>query len=159
MFDAELFVLAGFGLFLAVLFKIGAPGKLIGALDARSNRISNELAEAERLRSEAEALLASFEKKRAEAEAEAAAIVASARAEADMMAAESRKRLEEFVARGEKQIRDKIAQAEASAVAEVRSAAADTASRIAEAVLRGGVNGGKDFVADGIRELRSLTAH
>jgi F-type H+-transporting ATPase subunit b len=76
-----------------------------------------------------------------------------------MMASEARKRLAEFVARGEKQIKDKIAQAEASAIAEVRSAAADSATQLAEAVLRGGVNGGKDFVADGIRELRALTTH
>jgi F-type H+-transporting ATPase subunit b len=154
--DAEVFVAIGFALFLGVLIKAGAHVKLFGALDSRSSRIKNELAEAQKLRSEAEELLASFEHKRAEAEAEAAAIVASARAEADMIAAEARKRLEEFIARGDKQIKDKIAQAEAAAVGEVRSAAADSATKIAEAVLRGGVSGGKDFVADGIRELRAL---
>jgi len=74
-------------------------------LDARSNRIKNELAEAQKLRSEAEALLASFEQKRKDAEAEAAAIVAQAKSEAEMIAVEARKRLEEFVARGDKQIR------------------------------------------------------
>ncbi|MFY9629480.1 MAG: ATP F0F1 synthase subunit B [Methylocystis sp.] len=154
--DAELFVAAGFALFLGVLIKVGAHSKLFGALDARSNRIKNELAEAQKLRSEAEALLASFEQKRKDAEAEAAAIVAQAKSEAEMIAVEARKRLEEFVARGDKQIRDKIGQAEAQAVAEVRSAAADSATRLAEAVLRSGVAGGKDFVADGIRELRAL---
>jgi len=154
--DAELFVAVGFTLFLGVLLKVGAHNKLFGALDARINRVKSELAEAQKLRAEAEALLASFEQKRTEAEAEAAAIVARAKSEADMIAAEARKRLDEFVARGDKQIKDKIAQAEAQAVAEVRAAAADAAVKVAEGVLLGGVSGGKDFVADGIRQLGAL---
>jgi F-type H+-transporting ATPase subunit b len=154
--DAELFVAVGFALFLGVLIKVRAPDMLLGALDARINRVKSELAEAQKLRAEAEALLASFEQKRAEAEAEAAAIVARAKSEADMIAAEARKRVDEFVARGDKQIKDKIAQAEAQAVAEVRAAAADSAANIAESVLRGGVSGGKDFVAEGIQQLSAL---
>jgi len=154
--DAELFVAVGFALFLGVLIKVRAPDMLLGALDARINRVKSELAEAQKLRAEAEALLASFEQKRAEAEAEAAAIVARAKSEADMIAAEARKRVDEFVARGDKQIKDKIAQAEAQAVAEVRAAAADSAANIAESVLRGGVSGDKDFVAEGIQQLSAL---
>jgi F-type H+-transporting ATPase subunit b len=154
--DAELFVAAGFALFLGVLLKVGAHVKFFGALDARIDRVKSELAEAQKLRAEAEALLASFESKRAEAEAEAAAIVASAKAEADMIAAEARKRLDEHVARGDKQLKDKIAQAEAQAVAEVRAAAADSAANVAENILRRGVAGGKDFVAEGVRQLGAL---
>jgi F-type H+-transporting ATPase subunit b len=155
-FEAEVFVAVGFVIFLGVLLKVGAHVKLFGALDARIDRVKSELAEAQKLRAEAEALLASFENKRAEAEAEAAAIVASAKSEADMIAAEARKRLDEYVARGDKQIKDKIAQAEAQAVAEVRAAAADSAAKVAESILRGGVTGGKDFVAEGIRHLGAL---
>ncbi len=154
--DAELFVAVGFVLFLGVLLKVGAPGLVLGALDTRVNRIKSELAEAQKLRVEAEALLASFEQKRIQAEAEAAAIVALAKSEADLIAAEARKRLDEYVARGDKQIKDKIAQAEAQAVAEVRGAAADSAAKVAESVLRGGVSGGKDFVAEGIGALSAL---
>jgi F-type H+-transporting ATPase subunit b len=155
-FDAEVFVAVGFAIFLGVLFKVGAHGKVFGALDARIDRVKAELAEAQKLRAEAEALLASFEQKRTQAEADAAAIVARAKSEAEMIAAEARKRLDEYVARGDKQIKDKIAQAEAQAIAEVRAAAADSATRVAESVLRGGVVGGKDFVAEGIRQLGAL---
>jgi F-type H+-transporting ATPase subunit b len=155
-FEAEVFVAIGFALFLGVLLKVGAHTKFFGALDTRINRVKSELAEAQKLRAEAEALLASFEQKRTEAEAEAAAIVARAKSEADMIAAEARKRIDEFVARSDKQIKDKIAQAEAQAVAEVRAAAADSAANIAESVLRGGVSGGKDFVAEGIGQLGAL---
>lgn len=154
-FDAEFYVLVGFAIFIGVLIWVGAHSKFTALLDARIDRIKGELAEAERLRGEAETLLASFEKKRAEAEAEAKAIVAQAKEEAELIAAAGRKRLDEFVARGVKQVEQKIAQAEAQAAAEVRAAAADAAVRIAESALSKGV-GGKDFVAAGINEVKSL---
>jgi F-type H+-transporting ATPase subunit b len=154
-YDAELFVAIGFGIFLVVLGWVGAHKKVGAALDTRVNRIKGELAEAERLRTEAETLLASFEKKREEAEVEAKAIVAQARTEADMLTQEARQRLEEFVTRRTKQVEDKIAQAEAQATAEVRASAADAAVKIAEAVLRKGV-AGTDFVSAGISEVKSL---
>jgi F-type H+-transporting ATPase subunit b len=154
-FDAELFVAIGFAIFLGVLAWVGAHKKLATALDGRVNRIKSELAEAERLRSEAETLLASFEKRREEAEAEAKAIVAQAKTEAELLAQEARQRLEEFVVRRTRQVEEKIAQAEAQAAAEVRASAADAAVKIAEAVLRKGV-AGTDFVSAGIAEVRSL---
>jgi F-type H+-transporting ATPase subunit b len=154
-FDAEFYVAVGFAIFVGVLIWAGAHSKLTALLDSRINRIKSELAEAERLRGEAEALLASFETKRAEAEAEAKAIVAQAREEAEMIALEGRRRLDEFVARSVKQVEQKIAQAEAQAAAEVRAAAADAAVKIAEGALSKGA-GGKDFVAAGINEMKSL---
>jgi len=155
-YDAEFYVAVGFALFLGVLLKVGAPGKLAAAIDARTDRIKAELAEAERLRAEAEALLASFEQKRADAEAEAEAIVAAARDEADLLANEAKKRIEEFVARSVKQVDDKIASARLQATAEVRAAAADAAVKISEQILSKGAPGGADFVAAGIQNLRAL---
>ena len=154
--EAEVFVAIGFAIFLAILLKLRVPQMLVGAIDKRIDKVKGELAEAQRLRSEAEALLASFEQKKAEAEAEAAAIVARAKEEAEMIAAESRKRLEEWAARGDKQITDKIALAEAQAIAEVRAAAADAATKIAEAVLRAQPASGDPLVAEGIRGLKAL---
>ena len=74
--DAEFYVLVGFAIFLGVLLWAGAHSKFAALVDARIDKIKSELAEAERLRAEAETLLASFEQKRVEAEAEAKAIVA-----------------------------------------------------------------------------------
>lgn len=153
--DAEAYVLVGFTIFLGVLIWVGAHSKFAALIDARINRIKSELAEAERLRAEAEALLASFESKRAEADAEARAIVAQAKEEADLLAAEGRKRLDEFVARSVKQVEQKIAQAEAQASAEVRAAAAEAAVKVAEKVLAQGV-GETDFVAAGINQVKAL---
>ncbi len=156
LYDAEFFVACGFAIFIVALIYVRAHGSLLSVIDARINRIKSELAEAQKLRAEAEALLASFEQKRADAEADAAAIVASAKAEAELIANEGRKRLDEFVARGEKQIKDKIALAESQAVAEVRSAAADSAVKVAEHLLRSGAAGAHDFVAAGIKEVQAL---
>ena len=79
--------------------------------------------------------MASFEKKSAEAEASAAAIVAEARAQAEQLNVEAAERLKEFIARRTKQAEAKIALAEAQASAEVRAAAAEHAARAAEIVL------------------------
>ena len=85
-FDAEFFVLLGFLVFVGVLIYFGAHRMVLKALDARGEAIAAELAQAAKLRDEATALLASFEKKTAEAEANAAAIVAEARAQAEQLA-------------------------------------------------------------------------
>jgi F-type H+-transporting ATPase subunit b len=155
-FDAEFYVLIGFALFLGVLLWVGAHSKFTALIDGRINRIRNELTEAERLRTEAAELLASFEKKRADAESEARAIVAQAKEEAEMIAAEGRRKLDEFMVRSVKQVEQKIAQAEAQAAAEVRSAAADAAVKIAEGVLGRAAGGKSDFVAAGIAKVRAL---
>lgn len=154
--DAEFFVAVGFTIFLGVLIYVGAHKRVTAGIDSRVDRIKGELAEAERLRREAEELLASFERKTAEAEAEAKSIVEQAKREAEMIAQEARERLDEFVARGERQVTEKIAQAEAQASAEVRAAAADAAIRIAQSALQRGASGKVDFVSDGIAQLKSL---
>jgi F-type H+-transporting ATPase subunit b len=156
-FGAEFFVLLGFLVFVGILIYVGAPRMLLKALDARGEAIAAELAQAAKLREEATALLASFEKKTAEAEANAAAIVAEARAQAEQLAVEAADRMKDFIARRTKQAEAKIALAEAQAMAEVRSAAADHAAKAAEIVLTDQMQGsrGADLVAREIGALRS----
>ena len=69
LLEAEHFVALGFFLFLAVLAYYGVHSKLVGALDGRIDGVKKELAEAQKLREEAQTLLASFEAKRKAAEA------------------------------------------------------------------------------------------
>jgi len=135
-FDAEFFVTIGFLVFLCLLGYLGAHRMVLSSLDARGKAIADELAQAAKLRQEAQALLASFDKKRAEADAQAAAIVAEARAQAEQLAKDAAQRMEEFVTRRTAQAEAKIAFAEAQATADVRAAAADSAVRAAEIVLR-----------------------
>ena len=96
MHETENWVAIGFLFFLGLLVYLGAHRKLIDALDQRQARIKSELDEARRLRQEAQALLAEFERKGREAETEAAAIIAGAKAEAERLAAEAKARIGRF---------------------------------------------------------------
>jgi len=98
-FDASFFVALGFVLFVLLLGYVGVHTKIAGALDGRAKLIADELAEARRLREEAEAVLASYQSKAAQAQAEADAILRAAKEEAEALAAESAARMNEFVAR------------------------------------------------------------
>ncbi len=154
---AEFFVLLGFLVFVFLLFYFGAHKIVLNGLDARGKAIADELAQAAKLRQEAQALLASFDKKRSEAEAQAAAIVAEARAQAEQLAKDAALRMEEFITRRTAQAEAKIAFAESQAAAEVRAAAADHAVRAAEIVLRDESKGkaGAELVAREIGALKS----
>jgi F-type H+-transporting ATPase subunit b len=152
--DPEFFVLLGFLTFVGILIYFGAHRTVLKGLDARGQAIQAELDEAAKLREEATALMASFEKKSAEAEANAAAILAAARAQAEELAKDAAERLNEFIARRTRQAEAKIAFAEAQAAADVRAAAADRAAKAAEVVLRDQMQtGGADLVS---REITGL---
>jgi F-type H+-transporting ATPase subunit b len=155
--DPEFWVLLAFVIFIGVLVKFGVPKLALSALDERGARIKQALDEAQRLRSEAQAVLVQYQQKRAEAEKEAQAIIVSARVEAERLASEAKGKVEEFVARRTKMAESKIAQAEAQALADVRAAAADAAVAAAEKILTETTKGkvGDDLIAQGIRDLKA----
>ncbi len=133
--DATFFAMIGLFIFLALVVYLKVPGMMAKSLDDRADQIRNELSEAKRLREEAQHLLAEYQRKRKEAEAEAANIVAAAEREAEMFTAEAKKKTEEFVANRTAVSEAKIKQAEADAMKQVRSAAVDLAIAAAESVL------------------------
>jgi F-type H+-transporting ATPase subunit b len=155
--DPEFWVLLAFVIFIGVLVKFGVPKMALSALDERGARIKQALDEAQRLRSEAQAVLAQYQQKRAEAEKEAQAIIVSARVEAERLAGEAKGKVEEFVARRTKMAESKIAQAEAQALADVRAAAADAAVAAAEKILVQTTHGAaaESLIAKGISDLKS----
>jgi F-type H+-transporting ATPase subunit b len=155
MQEGENWVALAFVLFLGLLVYMGAHRRIADALDQRQARIKAELDEARRLREEAQALLAEFERKGREAEGEAEAIIASAKVEAERLAVEAKARMEDFVARRTKMAETKIAQAEAQALADVRSAAADAAVAAAEKILTSTAKGkvAEDLLAQGIADV------
>ena len=59
--SAEFWVAVAFVIFWGILFYYGVPGKVLGQLDSRGKRIAGELAEAKRLRQDAERLLKEYE--------------------------------------------------------------------------------------------------
>lgn len=134
-FDATFFAFVGLVLFFVLIAYLKVPAIVAKSLDERSDRIREELAEAKRLREEAQHLLAEYQRKRKEAEAEAAGILAAAEREAAMLTAEAKQKTEEFVARRTALSEQKIKQAETDAVNAVRVAAVDLAVAAAEKVL------------------------
>jgi F-type H+-transporting ATPase subunit b len=134
-FDATFWATAALILFLVVAVYLKVPKLVTTALDARVKKIEDELAEAERLRAEAKALLEDYVRRRETAEKEADDIVATAREEAFRLTAEAGQALETLIARRTKAVEDKIAQAEQQAVAEVRARSADLAVEAARVIL------------------------
>ncbi|MGE7371364.1 F0F1 ATP synthase subunit B [Neorhizobium sp. NPDC001467] len=134
-FDATFYALVGLILFLALVAYLKVPGMMGRSLDERASNIREELDEAKRLREEAQALLAEYQQKRKEAEADAANIVAAAEREAAALTAEAKQKTEEFVARRNALSEQKIRQAEADAIGSVRAAAVDLAVAAAEQVI------------------------
>ncbi len=155
--DASFWSLIGLILFLALLAYLKVPGMITGSLDDRAKRISDELDEARKLREEAQALLAEYQRKQRDAEQEAADIVAQAEASAERMSADAKQALEELIARRTKMAETKIAQAEAQAMQDVRAAAADAAVAAAERILAAKVTGkaADTQVASSIAEIKS----
>ena len=133
--DPEFWVAIGTAIFLGILVWKRVPQMTANSLDARAAAIAREIEEAQRLRSEAEALLAQYKQKQAAAEAEAQGILTEAKAEAGRFAAEARAATAAQIARRAKQAEDKIAQAEADALADIRAAAADAAIGAAEKLI------------------------
>lgn len=156
MLEAEAWVAVAFVIFLGILVYVGVHRRVLEGIDQRQARIKGELDEARRLREEAQALLAEYQRKRQEADREAEAIIASASAEAERLATEGKARMEDFVARRTKMAEAKIAQAEAQALADVRSSAADAAVAAAEKILSTSATGkiADDLVARGIADLK-----
>lgn len=132
---ATLWATVALVILLAIAIYIKVPGLIAKALDARAAKIGAELEDARRLREEAQQLLGQYQKKRKEAEQEAADIVAAAKREADMLAAEAHKKTEDYVARRTALAEQKIGQAEREAIGEVRASAVDIAVEAARTLL------------------------
>src|SRR5262245_16413691 len=154
---AEFWVAVAFLAFLASLAYYKVPRLLAKALDDRAAAIRSELDEARRLREEAQALLADYQKKHRNAGLEAEAIVEQARREAEAFAAETRKSLTETLERRRKQAEEKIARAETQAAEDVRAAAVDMAIAAAEKILRDKAAGagGTALIDEGIRSIKT----
>lgn len=153
--DATFWVAVCVALFLALIIWKGAFKAMGAALDERSKTIENQLDEARRLREEAQALLANYQRKQKEAEEQAEEIVAQARKDAESMAARSRADLKERLGRRAAQAEAKIANAEKQALAEVRARAAELAVNGAEDLLKANMKATDhtSMVKDGIAGL------
>src|SRR5687768_16942987 len=127
------------GLAMLVVFAILAwkkvPAAIGKALDAKIALIRDQLAEAEALRKEAEALKAEYQAKAKSAEKEAAAVIERAHSEAGEIVAKAKSDAEALIERRSRMAEDKIAAEERTAVKHLRAAAADAAARAAARLI------------------------
>jgi len=155
--DATFWATVALFIFLGVLVYMKVPGMIAKAIDARAVKIRHDLDEARRLREEAQALLAEFQKKRKDAEQEAADLVAAAKREAELLLADAHSKTEDYVTRRTAMAEQKIAQAEREAVNEVRSSAVDIAIEAARRLLADNpeIKAGEELFKSSLQELKS----
>ena len=123
LYNTNFVVTIAFVCFVSVVLYLGVPKMLAKMLDARADGIRAELEEARSLREEAKALLASYEKKQTEVQAQADRILEAARVEAAAAAEQAKAVIVTSVARRLVAAEEQIASAEAAAVKEVRDQA------------------------------------
>lgn len=149
-------VLVAFLAFVALVVYYKVPAAVAKMLDDRADGIRKELDEARKLREEAQALLADYQRKSREAETEARTIIDQAKREAEALAADARKSLTESLERRSKIAEEKIARAETQALSEVRATAVDSAITAAQEILKTRVKGdvGNSLISQSINDLR-----
>jgi len=152
--DAEFWVAVAFVVtILLIAWKGGRP--MLKTLDDRAAKIRAELDMAEKLREEAQHLLADYQRRQRDAVKESEAIIAQARADAESLIADSRTRLDETLARREQLAMERIAQAEAHAQAEIRGEAAQLVVAASREILSKQLEGapGASLVEAAISDL------
>lgn len=143
--NAEVWVAVAFFIFVGVILKLGYR-RIVDGLDARGERIKNDLEEARNLREEAQALLASYQRKQRDALKEAEGIVEHAKDEAARASAEAEAKLQETIKRRTEMAVDKISRAEAQALQDVRNTAVDVA-----------VEAARDLIAKNLDEKKAAS--
>ena len=133
--NTDFIVLLAFLLFIGVLVYFKVPGLVAGKLDARAVSIRSDLDEARRIREEAQALLASYERKQKDAQAQADRIVTQAREEAERAGEEAKQDIKASIARRLQAAEEQIKSAEARAIRDVRNEAITVATAAARQVI------------------------
>ena len=139
----------------AVLIWKKVPGAIAGALDSKIALIRDQLAEAEALRKEAEALKAEYEKKAKSVDKDRKALMERARHEADEIVAKAKTEAEALIERRTRMAEDKIAAEERAAVEQLRASAADAATKAAARLIAERHDAGTDarLVDQAIKEI------
>lgn len=133
--NSDFVVLIAFLLFLGVLFYFKVPTMIMGLLDKRADDISAEIQEAKALQEEAKSLLAEYERKQKDVQAQADRIVAQAKEDAQSAANQAKEDLKASIERRVTAAEEQIASAQSSAVKEVRDQAVTIAVAAARDVL------------------------
>ena len=154
---APMFIALAMIVVIALIVWKKVPAAIGKALDSKIDVIRNQLAEAESLRKDAEALKAEYEAKSKAADKEAATIVERARHEAETIVSHAKESAEALVERRQRMAEDKIAAEERHAIEQLRATAAEAAREAAARLIRDRVDEKADeaLVGDAIRGIGS----
>ncbi len=133
--NTNFIVLLAFIAFVGILIYYKVPAMITGLLDKRADTIRAELAEARALREEAQTLLASYERKQKDVQAQADRIVANAKDEATKAAAQAKEDIIASVARRLATAEEQIASAQKAAERDIRDRAVVIAIAAAQDVI------------------------
>lgn len=142
--DATAWVSLAMAAFIAILLFKKVPALIGGVLDGRIAQIKAQLAEASKLRAEADALKAEYEAKLAAATGEAEAMRKSAEHEAETLLEDARTAAADLVVRRQKMAEDKIGAAERAAITAIRARAVNAATSAAASLIAEGHNASAD---------------
>lgn len=138
-FDQTFFVGASFALFFLLfgkkLFTVTAAG-----LDGRAARIQKELDDALKLKEEAQAVLATYQRNQRKALEEVEEILKNARSEAELISKQARQSLEQELNKRTEVAMEKIRQSEVRVVEEIRNNTVDIVMSTARAVILENLN-------------------
>lgn len=134
-----LFTIITFLIVLAILGKVVWP-KILGALDARQNKIVAEIKAAEDARKQAAAALERYEKSLAEARAEAQQLIEKTKAEQATLAADLRAKADAELTQLRERAQRDIEAAKKQAVSEIYTQAATLATDLAGKILKREIN-------------------
>lgn len=154
---------SGFWVFLAFIIFVAIAARyafkpLLAGLDARSAKIRADIQEAEKLKSEAKALLADYEKKHRDAMSEAETLIKEAQTQAELIKKEAAEKLQNQLMRREEQAEAKIRMAEEAAINDIRNQIVDVAADAAADLLKKQSDGktGDDMLDRAIKDIRKL---
>ncbi|MES2119174.1 MAG: F0F1 ATP synthase subunit B [Pseudomonadota bacterium] len=132
---APWFIAAAMVVVIVIMIGKKVPAAIGKALDSKIALIRDQLAEAQSLREEAEALKAEYEARAKSADKDRKALLERAKLEADEIVAKAKTDAEALIERRTRMAEDKIAAEERTAVEQLRAAAADAAAKAAARLI------------------------
>lgn len=133
--DTNFWVLVSFVIFVGVFLKFG-KSMVLESLDGKIDSIRTELATAEKLRVDAQELLAEYQRKHKDAVNEATQIVAKAQQHAEEIRNKAEADLAETMARREAQLNERLSRIEHKAMQDIQSYTASIAVNAARDLLK-----------------------
>lgn len=134
MENPKFWIGVSFFVFMALFAKFALP-MIVKGLDSRADAIATQLEQANKLRAEAEALLADSKRKQKEAAKEAAAMLKQAEKDAELLRTNAEAELKAAIARRTTQAEEQIKRAEADAVQQIRTQLVEIATETARQVI------------------------